>query len=132
MSASTHATVAEVTELAPELATLVGPVLSLLVDVITAAMVEPADWAELTREGHRTLAAHVATTTLNAKAAVGAVTSRKIDKVQENYAASAVSDAELGTTKYGRMHLMLKAMLVSSAVDGETDRGWALDDGRVM
>ncbi len=124
------ATVADVVALAPEL--IPSPQLTLIVETITTNLIDLAHWGDLALEGHRTLAAHFATMLLNSANATGVVTSRKIDKIGETYLAGPASDAELATTKYGRLHIELRKQLIQTAAFGEDDRGWQLDDGRII
>lgn len=112
--AATFVTVADVLELAPELADVPIAQLTLLVETITPLMLRAAEWGERLDEGHRTLAAHVATLLLlpsSTAASGGAVTSRTIGQISESYAAAAVSDEQLERTTYGQMHKMLRSAL---------------------
>lgn len=42
----------------------------------------------------------------------GPVTARTLDKLSESYASTANADTEFGTTKYGRLYLMLRKTLI--------------------
>jgi hypothetical protein len=127
-----HATSAEVINLVCELAPHAGPLLDAIV-ALTASLIEIPSWGDKAFDGHWTLAAHVATMVLGTNSAVGAVTSRKIDKIQETYAAGGPAlDVELASTRYGRMHALLKSSLVASSHHGADPRGWELPDARIL
>ena len=136
---ATYATTVEVIALAPELASVDAAQLALVVDVITQKMLTVAEWGDTLNSGHRTLAAHWGVVELLSGAGAGppgAVTSRRVDKIGESYAApggGSPSDAELASTKYGRMHIALRDTLDSAtSFGGETD-GWEYaEDGRVL
>jgi len=132
MSAA-YATKEDVIALAPELQAFDGTKLALIVDTITAAMLDAELWGDLLSEGHQTLAAHWATITLNPSKAAGPVVARAIDKISESYAAGNFADAELGLTEYGRMHLALLAALPTQTPQsaGTEPIDWALPDGRI-
>ena len=130
--AQAYATKADVLELAPELTAYDGAVLDLIVDEISQAMIELAAWGTRASYGHMTIAAHLATLVLNPAAATGVVTARSIDKLGESYATGTITDADLATTKYGRMHAELRKRLVQSSSFGETSRDWGLPDGRIL
>ena len=119
--------------LAPNLAPHQGPQLDLIVDVITPPMVEISAWGECTKDGHRTLAAHVASIVFNTADVGGPVTSRKIDKIAVTYQlGNATGEAELNSTPFGRMHKMLRDKLPATFSYGAPDRGWPLPKGRVL
>lgn len=123
-----------VIELAPGLAD--DAVLDVVV-AITCKIIEQAFdiWGDLADEAHRTLAAHFATILQSEgpSGATGAVTSRTIDKLTESYAAGNFEDAELGSTKYGRLHAALLASLRTQIAisDGTAIPDWGIPDGRI-
>ena len=120
------ATVADVQALAPELVS--SAQLTLIVETITTNLIDLIHWGDLAFEGHRTLAAHFATSLLNSANATGVVTSRKIDKIGETYLAGPSSDADLATTKYGRLHLELRRVEGKHQREGVVDPGVGIDD----
>lgn len=128
---SAYATTDDVLALAPELASVDAVQLALIVETITLELLSASQWGSKLLEGHRTLAAHWAIVQLLGKEALGAVTSLRVDKSQVSYSTSPFSDAELSQTKYGRLHLALRATLANSTVWGEPARGWDRDDGKV-
>lgn len=107
--AKRYATKAEVLALATEL-TDEAP-LDVIVEM-TQSMVNLETWGSKASVAHQALAAHFATEVMNPAGATGPVASRTIDKLAESYAVTAPSDAELGTTKYGRLYLMLRKGLL--------------------
>lgn len=124
----------EVLALAPELTD--DAVLLLIVSLTCKMITESFDvWGDLADEGHRTLAAHFATLIQGAGAAgaSGTVTSRSIDKLSESYSTGNITDAELGSTKYGRLHLaLLGSLRTQRAVsEGGEVPEWELPDGRI-
>lgn len=135
-----YASTVDVIALAPELAVVDPTQLALVVDTITQRMLTVAEWGETLHEGHRTLAAHWAVVELLSGAGAGppgAVTSRRVDKVQESYASpgsgAGLSDAELASTKYGRMHIALRDTLEQACSFGGDTDGWEFEeDGRVL
>lgn len=136
--AATLATIADVTALAPELADAAAddPVAFQATLDLTACMLSATQWGNKLSAGHTTLSAHWATVRYNPGGVGGMVTSRRVDKIQESYSVSAVADSELGTTKYGRMHLALLAALLldgsKSVTDATTPPDFTLPDERIL
>jgi hypothetical protein len=133
------ATQQQVLDLAPQLvdAAADDPVqFALIVDTITPCMLVQSHWGTKLDEGHRTLAAHFATLCLNPGAVGGVVTARSIDKISESYAVGAFEDAEMSTTKFGRMHLALLAALrvrqSRSVSAGNDPPDFSLPEKRIM
>lgn len=130
--AAEHATPADVVDLAPELCSHAGPQLDIIV-AITQELIELSAWGNKAKLAHTTLAAHFACVVFNTPSAVGAVTSRRIDKIQENYASGGSStDDALKGSKFGPLHKALRDSLSASKSWGEPDRGWALPEGRIL
>ena len=100
---------------------------------ITCNMLHVDVWGDLLSDAHLTLAAHFATIVLNPAAATGPVVSRSLDKLSESYAVGAFDDAELGSTKYGRLHKALLSSLRQNRAksSGTTPADWSALDGRV-
>jgi hypothetical protein len=133
--AGSYASVGEVIELAPELSTVPPPQLKLLVEVITPPLLSAATWGALLKEGHRTLAAHVASIQLapaGGGGGGGIVTSESFGEASRSYAVGPVSDAELSRTKYGQLHLQLRKTLPGAASFSAPNAGWELPDGRIL
>ena len=134
-------TPAEILVLAPELSLLPGVVdgegepMAPYIEIVDIAgvLLDAATWGAQLSSAHWTLAAHMTALRFDPSVALGAVTSRKIDKIQENYAtASGTSDAELRATKYGKLHLSLRDRLPALSAFATTDRGWTLPDNRAI
>lgn len=100
---------------------------------ITCRMLHADIWGDLLSDAHFTLAAHFATLVLAPEQAGGQVVSRSLDKLSESYAAGEFADAELGSTKYGRLHQMLLGSLRQDKAHsvGAEPVDWSLPDGRV-
>ncbi len=100
---------------------------------IAQSLLTAATWGTQLSSGHWTMAAHLALLRYDPAAATGAVTSRRVDKIQESYAVnSSPGEADLALTKYGRLHLELRRRLGGLSSFGATSRGWPLPDGRVL
>ena len=125
---------ADVIALAPELAAKAGAQLDLIIS-LAGEMLDAGAWGERLSSGHLTLSAHIGSMVFNTSAAVGAVASRKIDKIQETYSSGgAAADAELASTRYGRMHALLQRRN-NGAVSwhaGDNDHCDTADAGRVL
>ena len=136
--AARWSTPTEILELAPELAALVlvgGEPSAAFVEIVELAkdLLDQGTWGELLSRGHWTLAAHLATLQFDASAAMGAVTSRRVDKIQESYAVNtAPGEQDLALTKYGRIHLELRRRLSGVSYFSAATRDRGLPDGRVL
>lgn len=138
---ATLLTPAAVLVLAPELALLPGvvdggggPTVPYIEIVdIAGVLLDAATWGVQLSSAHWTLAAHMTAMRFDTSLAAGAVTSRKIDKIQENYAAPG-NDAmgDLRLTSYGKTHLMLRDRLPALSSFSTVERGWTLPEGRVI
>ena len=134
-------TAAEILVLSPELALLPGVVdgggdptvpYEAIVD-LAGGLLDAETWGTQLSSAHWTLSAHMTVLRFDASAAQGAVTSRKIDKIQENYQAPGNgAEGDLRLTNYGRMHLQLLARLPALSSFPTVARGWVLPDGRVI
>jgi hypothetical protein len=128
-------TKAEVLGLAPELTD--NDVLTIVV-ALTCKIIEQAFdiWGDLADEGHRTLAAHFAAIlqTPGASGQTGAVASKTIDKLSISYVNGQFEDAELGATKYGRLHLALLHSIRGhrAAVEFTEPPDWDIPDRRIV
>jgi hypothetical protein len=122
--ASRHATRIEVLALAPELTD--SPVLDIVLD-IAASMATTAAWADKTSSAHALLTAHFMTS-MGGDSSGQTVVSKSIEGASITYLTSQLSDAELGSTKYGRLYTMLRASLVQSKSFSEPGAGWYPDN----
>jgi len=136
--AATWLTPTAILELAPELEPLVivgGSPTAAWLEIVELAktLLTPATWGTSLSQGHWTLTAHLATLQFDASAAMGAVTSRRVDKIQESYAVNtAPGEQDLALTKYGRIHLELRRRLSGVSYFSATSRDRGLPDGRVL
>jgi hypothetical protein len=112
-------------------------VLDVIVSITCKIIEQSFDiWGDLAEKAHLTLAAHFASIMQSGDVGgpSGAVISRTIDKLSESYAAGHFEDTELGSTKFGRLHLALLASLrTQRAVSiGDEPPDWSLPDRRIV
>jgi len=138
MSAA-YVTPADVVALAPELAAFVldgeGEPTVPFVEVVDLAadLLDVGVWGERLSRAHWTLSAHFSALQFDPSSAQGAVTSRRVAQISETYATnSAVGEADLSLTKYGRLHLELRKRLSGVSYAGDAARGWGSTDGGVL
>lgn len=94
----------------PSLSSFAGAELDEIV-ATTCDMLQVDIWGDKLERAHTWLAAHFCTVILDPSGATGPVVSRTLDKLSESYAVGSFDDAELGSTKYGRLYLALRASL---------------------
>jgi len=100
---------------------------------IAKAMMGQTAWGAYLSSGHWMMAAHLAFLRYDPATATGAVTSRRVDKIQESYAVNTTpGEEELMLTKYGRMYVNLRRRLTATCSFGDPARGWDLGSGRVL
>lgn len=111
------ATLAEIRELAPELADTTTYPDALLTpwSTIAAHLIGLNAWGEQASDGHRLLVAHFATrAALGAHGPTGPIASESVGPASVSYASSSAdpTDGELATTFYGQAYVALRAVIL--------------------
>ena len=117
--AQRRATKAELERLIPELCAEFPQLAGEILDV-TADMINLDYWGLEASRAHAWLAAHFLFTTSTEGNPGGVITSRKIDKIQENYAVATASDPELSTSRFGRIYIALRKTLIVAPLVGRS------------